>query len=331
MREDRRSLVFNARPARPGIEASATVEASCKEWRHEMPRVRLNGKLYLARSTTSRALSAGVTHSVGIVPLPRCERGQREAAERLFRRNRLRLRHRRPIGADFGVPRTRKTTAADLVTREDVVVGRPFGARHLVKDLDAVAVRIARIDAERDAVIRNVLDRPALRLDAVVEALEIVERLEPPSHVVEPDLALLLQRRIIAQLHQRDLVRLVGVGRHEGSPARAVLIGVQPEQILVPLLRPLGVADINVDVLQIHRSLAHRALALLPVPSVVTLAKAGVQGWRRYSAAPDSRFRGNDELDHVTTPQGLGQSSPGNIRPLAAPRSSGRSRPAIPP
>src|SRR5271167_3088681 len=100
----------------------------------------------------------------------------------------------------------------------------------------------------------------------MVEVLQVVERLEPPGHVVEPDLALLLQRRIIAQLHQRDFVRLLGVGRHERGPTWAVLVGVQSEQILVPLLRPLGVADIDVYVLQIHRSFAHRALAVLPTP-----------------------------------------------------------------
>jgi len=82
--------------------------------------------------------------------------------------------------------------------------------------------------------------------------------------MIEPDLPLLLQRRIIAQLHQCDFVRLLGVGRHEGGPAWAVLVGMQPEHVLVPFLRPLGVADVDVDVLQIHRSLAHRALTMLP-------------------------------------------------------------------
>ena len=43
-------------------------------------------------------------------------------------------------------------------------------------------------------------DRPTLRLDAVIKILEIVERLEPPRHVVEPDLALLLQGRVFTEL-----------------------------------------------------------------------------------------------------------------------------------
>src|SRR5215472_6039945 len=182
----------------------------------------------------------------------------------LLRCDRLR---RRPVRPYLRVPRAGEATAADLVAREDVVIDRPLGARHLVKHLDTVAVGIARIDAERDAMIGNMLDRPAFGFDAAVKILQIVERLEPPCHVVEPDLTLLLQRRILAELHQRHLVRLLGVGRHERRPTRAVLIGVQSEHLFVPLLRTLGVADINVDVLEIHRSLAHRTLAVLARPS----------------------------------------------------------------
>ena len=50
------------------------------------------------------------------------------------------------------------------------------------------------------------------------------------------DLALLLQWRVVAELHQRHLVRLLLIGRHKSGPARAVLIGVEAEQVLVPLL-----------------------------------------------------------------------------------------------
>src|SRR5205807_5788108 len=99
----------------------------------------------------------------------------------LFRRNRLRLRQRRrPIGADLGVPRAGEAAATDLVAREDVVVGWPFGARHLVEYLDAVAVGVAQIDAERDAVIGDVVWLDALRLDPLVELLQIIEAFQPP-------------------------------------------------------------------------------------------------------------------------------------------------------
>src|SRR5215470_16546737 len=95
----------------------------------------------------------------------------------LLRCDRLRLR---PVRPNLGVPRAGEATAADLVAREDVVIDRPLGARHLVKHLDTVAVGIARIDAERDAMIGNMLDRPAFGFDAAVKILQIVERLEPP-------------------------------------------------------------------------------------------------------------------------------------------------------
>src|SRR5439155_14344986 len=114
----------------------------------------------------------------------------RPAAGRLLRRGGLRLRHRWAVGADLGVPRAGEAAAADLVTREDVIVGRPFGARHLVEHLDAVAVGIAQVDAERDPVIRDMLDRLSLRLDALVELLQIIKAFEAPGHVVEADLAL---------------------------------------------------------------------------------------------------------------------------------------------
>jgi hypothetical protein len=160
----------------------------------------------------------------------------------------------------FAVPGAGETAAADLVAGEDVIVDRPFGPRHLIKHLDAVAVGVAQIDAERNAVVGDVLDRLTLRLDAVVEFLQVVERFEPPSHVIKADLAFLLQRRVVAQLHQRHLVRLLFVGRHEGSPAGPVFIDVQPEQLFVPLFRALDITHIDVDVLQIHRSLGHFVL-----------------------------------------------------------------------
>jgi hypothetical protein len=37
---------------------------------------------------------------------------------------------------------------------------------------------------------------------------------------------------------------------------------VEAKQTLVPLLRTLDIADVNIDVLQIHRALCHVVLAL---------------------------------------------------------------------
>src|SRR5471030_1950852 len=109
---------------------------------------------------------------------------------------------RRTVAADLGIPGAREAAAPGLLAREDVVVDRPLGARHLVEHFDAVAVGIAQVDAERDAMVGDVVYRLALSLDLPVERLEVVETLEAPGHVVQADLALLLQRRILAQLHQ---------------------------------------------------------------------------------------------------------------------------------
>jgi hypothetical protein len=64
-----------------------------------------------------------------------------------------------------------------------------------------------------------------------------------------------------SRLSKRHLVRLLLIGRHEGGPTRPVFVGVKAEEILVPLLRTLGVAHVDVDVLEIHRSLGHAVLA----------------------------------------------------------------------
>ena len=66
--------------------------------------------------------------------------------------------------ADLGIPRAREATGPGLLTREDVVVDRPLGARHLVEHFDAVAVGVAQIDAERDAVVDDALYRLFLGL-----------------------------------------------------------------------------------------------------------------------------------------------------------------------
>src|SRR5918993_1801700 len=65
---------------------------------------------------------------------------------------------RRSDAADLGIPRAREATAPGLLTGEHVVVDRPLGARHLVEHLDAVAVRVAQVDAERDAVVDDAFD-----------------------------------------------------------------------------------------------------------------------------------------------------------------------------
>src|SRR6266545_3369570 len=85
---------------------------------------------------------------------------------------------RRTAAAELGIPGAREATAAGLLTREYVVVDRPLGARHLVEHFDAVAVGVAQVDAERDAVVDDALYRLSLGLELLIERLEVVEAFE---------------------------------------------------------------------------------------------------------------------------------------------------------
>src|SRR4051812_1531677 len=114
---------------------------------------------------------------------PRSWRTISQAATFLFRG---RLHSGRPtVAADFRIPRAREAAAPGFLTSEYVVVDRPLGARHLVENFDAVAIGIAQVDAERDAVVGDVIYRLSLGLDPPIELLEIVETFEAPSHVVQ--------------------------------------------------------------------------------------------------------------------------------------------------
>src|SRR6187401_3179096 len=76
-------------------------------------------------------------------------------------------RGRRAV-ADLGIPGAGEATVPGLLAREHVVVDRPFGARHLVEHLDAVAVGVAQVDAERDAVVGDAFYRLSLGLELPV-------------------------------------------------------------------------------------------------------------------------------------------------------------------
>ena len=53
------------------------------------------------------------------------------------------------------------------------------------------------------------------------ETAEIVEALDAPRHMIKPDLPALRAGGVVAQLHQRDFVRLVEIGSHECRRAGA--------------------------------------------------------------------------------------------------------------
>ena len=109
-------------------------------------------------TTSAATIAASLRCSPAAPPTPR-----RLAAAPANRRG----RSRHPTGQ--GNDRSRSSRG------EYVVVDRPLGARHLVEHLDAVAVGVAQVDAERDAVVEDVLYRLSLGLDLAVELLEVVE------------------------------------------------------------------------------------------------------------------------------------------------------------
>jgi hypothetical protein len=51
------------------------------------------------------------------------------------------------------VPGARKESARPLLGREDVIIKRPLAAREFVRDFQAIAVRVAEINAHGNAVI----------------------------------------------------------------------------------------------------------------------------------------------------------------------------------
>jgi len=79
-----------------------------------------------------------------------------------------------------------------------------------------------------------------------------------PGHMVESDLARLLAGCVLADLDQRNLVRLVEVGRHERGLAGIEGVSVQTEQVAVPLVGTLDVAYIDVNMTQMLRLVTHR-------------------------------------------------------------------------
>src|SRR5215470_14776006 len=133
--------------------------------------------------------------------------------------SRLSLSLRRPLllAHHVSVPGSREATTVHHVGGEDALLTWPLLAWQFIGDLQAVAVRIAEIDAERHSVISDAVDHDVLLLEPEISFLEVVEALHHESEMIEADLPLLLQWRIVADLHQRHLVRLVRVCGHEGG------------------------------------------------------------------------------------------------------------------
>ena len=83
-------------------------------------------------------------------------------------------------------------------------------------------------------MIGDVVDRDLFVFDAVIKFLE-------------------MQRRVGSQLHQRNLMRLLLVGRHKSRPAGPIFVSMEIENLFIPLLRALGVAHEDIQMPEILR------------------------------------------------------------------------------
>src|SRR5262245_11669950 len=85
---------------------------------------------------------------------------------------------RRPQSlAHVSVPGAGEATTVDHIGGEDALLTRPLLAWQFIGDLQAVAVRIAEIDAERHSVISDAVDLDVLLLEPEISFPEVVEAL----------------------------------------------------------------------------------------------------------------------------------------------------------
>ena len=71
-------------------------------------------------------------------------------------------------------------------------------------------------------MVGNVFDVYVPLFDPVVELFQIIETFHVPCHVVQADLPLLLQRRVISHLNQRDFM-----GEFRSADMKATRPGVK--------------------------------------------------------------------------------------------------------
>src|ERR1700733_6196340 len=163
-----------------------------------------------------------------------------------------------PLLLHLLLPRSGEQAKVHYFGRKHAVLARPLLARQFVRNFQSVAVRITEVDAERQPVVGDVVELHALLLQAVVGVLQVVQALHHEREMVQPNLPLRLQRRIVPHLHQCHLVRLVLVRRHERGATRTEVVGVQAQHVLIPLARTLRVAHVEVDVAEMLRTVTHR-------------------------------------------------------------------------
>ena len=110
------------------------------------------------------------------------------------------------------------------------------------------------------AVVGNPLDGNVFVLDPLVEFGQILQAVHIPGHVVQAHLTPLRPGGVIAHLDQGDFVGIAHVGAHKGGAAGGEAVGMQAQQVGVPIPGPLGVTHKNVDVAQLSRRVTHTVL-----------------------------------------------------------------------
>src|SRR5262245_648726 len=145
----------------------------------------------------------------------------------------------------------------------------PLTARHLVGDLDPVAIRAPDVDTDGMAMVRYMLDLYVLLFNAEVQLLQVVEAVHIPSHVVESHLPFLGPWGILSHFYQGDFMGVAQVRRHEGSPSGRKPVGVETQEVLIPRAGAFRCAHKDVDVSYFSRLVTHN-LPPLCVPSSVT-------------------------------------------------------------
>src|SRR4029453_360830 len=159
--------------------------------------------------------------------------------------SRLGPSERRRSLLDHLVPRPRESALPALLRERPLAV--PLAAGLLVVHLEAVAVRIRKKDADGYGLVRDG-DGDVLGLQPLIHLGEVFEAPHPPRDMVQAHLLLLRPGSVLAHLEERDVVGVIRVTRQEGGPQLTRcrkghgVLGVQPEDIRVPLVRPLGVA-----------------------------------------------------------------------------------------
>jgi hypothetical protein len=107
------------------------------------------------------------------------------------------------------------------------------------------------------AVVRHTLDLYVLLLNSEVQLLQVVDAVHIPSHMVEPHLPFLGPWSVLSHLHQGDFVGITQVRSHEGRPSRRKPVGVETQEVLIPIAGALRVAHEDIDVSKFSRLVTH--------------------------------------------------------------------------